>query len=137
MTLVLIEKELKGSPMEGSAEYYLEAGKKYDIDPLFLVAIGHHESHYAKAYSDEANNERHNYAGVMTFHNGVRYLREYGSWKEAIFDHARIIKTLYIDQGKKTIEDIWLVYAPPLEITNDSWGPSVARKYTELLNNFK
>ena len=134
--MVLIEKELKGSPMEGSANDFVEAGIKYNIDPLFLVSIGNHESNYAKAYSQQSNNERHNYAGVMTFDNGVRRLRRYTCWKEAIFDHARILREMYLDKGLDTIEKIWYVYAPPLEITNDSWGPSVAAKYKSLLNNF-
>jgi len=122
--------------MEGEAESFLEAGKKYEVDPLFLVAIGYHESKYGKAYSSEVNALRHNYAGVMTFNDGIRRLRKYTCWKDAIFDQARVIREMYLDKGKDTIEKIWYTYAPPLEVTNDSWGPSVARKYQELLNHF-
>lgn len=134
MTQVLIEKELKNSPMEGSALHFIEAGEKYNVDPLFLVSIGYHESKYAKAYS---NNSRHSYAGVMRFFNGQRDLKSYTSWKDAIYDHARIIREVYLNKGKTTIKDIWLSYAPPIEATNESWGPSVARKYNSLLSHFQ
>jgi len=134
MTEILITKELKGSPMEGTAQDFIEAGEKYNVDPLFLVSIGYHESKYAKAYT---NNDRHNYAGVMAFFNGQRDLRSYSSWKDAIYDHARIIREMYLDKGKTTIKQIWFSYAPPIEATNESWGPSVARKYNLLLSQFK
>lgn len=123
--------------MEGSAQYFIDAGTKYDVDPLFLLAIGYHESKYAKTYSVETNNERHNYAGIMTYDNGVRRLRRYKNWEEAVYDHARNIRQMYLDRGLDTIKKIWYVYAPPLEITNDSWGPSVANTYTKFLNKFQ
>lgn len=122
--------------MWGQASYFISAGEKYNVDPLFLLAIGYHESKYAKVYSQETNSERHNYAGIMTYDNGVRRLRRYKSWEEAIYDHARNIRQNYLDKGKTTIKEIWYTYAPPAEVTNDSWGPSVSRKYIEFLNKF-
>lgn len=43
-----IEGELKGSPAggQGLGEQFVAAGRKYDVDPLALLAIGKHETGY-------------------------------------------------------------------------------------------
>ncbi len=134
MSEIIIEKELKGTPLEGQAKNFIDAGVLYNIDPLFLVAIGYHESKYASAYPSEVNEVRHNYAGVMTYdqNTGKRRLKNYSSWEEAIYDHARILREIYLNKNKDTVRKIWMTYAPLGELTNDSWGNVVGSKYVQL-----
>lgn len=123
--------------MEGAAHAFIEAGIKYDIDPLIMIAIGKHESGLGKYYSDATNNQRHSYAGVMTWDKfGNRSLKAYPSWEDSVFDHARILREVYINRGKDTIKDVWLTYAPLSENMNSSWGAAVSRHYTAMKSHF-
>lgn len=133
---IVIEKELQETPLEGNAEHFMKAGEKYQIDPLFLLAIQYHESKYCKAYTKETNESRHNCAGIMAFNDGIRSIKKYSSYEEFIYDHARIIRTGYLDTGRTTVNQIWARYAPSNEAMNSSWGPQVAKKYSSLLSNF-
>lgn len=134
---MVIEKELKDTPLEGQAKAFLNAGEKYQVDPLFLLAIQYHESKYCSHYTKETNEQRHNCAGIMSWDSqGKRSIKEYGSYEEFIEDHARIIKTGYLDNGKETVSEIWARYAPSNEHMNSSWGPNVAKKYSSLLAYF-
>lgn len=131
----MLANELEGTPLEGQARHYIEAGTQYDVDPLFLVAISFHESRYCDAYAPATNAERHNCAGIMSFSNGNRSIKRYDSYQAFIFDHARIIREVYLDRGKETIKDVWLTYAPLNENPNSSWGGGVMKKYNELKAN--
>jgi beta-N-acetylglucosaminidase len=129
---VVLERELKGTPLDGQAEHFVAAGKKYGVDALFLASIQFHESRYCGSYSKDTNDKRHNCAGIMAWNNGERYIKEYDSYEAFIYDHARIIKAVYLDDGRETIHEIWERYAPSNENMNSSWGPAVAKKYLQL-----
>lgn len=119
--------------MAGEAHDFVEAGNQYQVDPLFLASIAFHESHYASAYSKETNDQRHNYAGVMSWDkNGVRSLKEYASWHDAIYDHARVIRESYLNKGLVTVGEIWNKYSPISDNPGSTWGPSVGAKYISL-----
>lgn len=134
---MVIEKELKGTPLEGEAKSFIDAGEEYQVDPLFLLAIQYHESKYCKSYTKETNDQRHNCAGIMSFSGGKRSIKQYGSYREFIFDHARIIRTVYLNDGRETVSQIWARYAPSNETMNSSWGPQVGKKYSSLLEKFE
>lgn len=131
-TEIIIARELLGSPMEGKSKVFIEAGRKYNVDPLFLLSIQFHESKLCSVYSEETNNRRHNCAGIMAFDNGKRYIKEYQSYDDFIMNHARIIRTVYFDNGKQTLMDIWSTYAPLSEKANVGWGYAVGKKYNSL-----
>lgn len=131
-TEIIIAEELSGSPLEGQEKSFIEAGKKYNVDPLFLLAIQYHESKYCSAYSNKTNEQRHNCAGIMAFSNGKRYIKEYSSYSDFINNHARVIRTVYFDNGKQTLMDIWSAYAPMSEKANGGWGYAVGKKYNEM-----
>lgn len=123
--------------MEGEAKSFVEAGEQYQVDPLFLLAIQSHESHYCGSYTKATNEQRHNCAGIMAWDSkGKRSLKTYDSYKSFIFDHARIIKEGYLNTGRETVNEIWARYAPSNEDMNSSWGPAVAKKYSSLLSQF-
>ena len=131
-TEIIIAEELSGSPLEGQEKSFMEAGQKYNVDPLFLLAIQFHESKYCSVYSDQTNSQRHNCAGIMAFDNGKRYIKEYNNYSDFINNHARIIRTVYFDNGKQTLMDIWSTYAPLSEKANGGWGYAVGKKYNEM-----
>lgn len=127
--------------MEGEAVNFIQAGIKYNIDPLFLVSIAHHESHYAKSYPKTINDSRHNFAGVMDWTDGKRHLKQYDSWHDSIYDLARVLREKYLNQNKITIRQVWYKYCPPglSENAGSLWGYQVVDKYSSLrtLSSFK
>lgn len=124
-----LENILAGK-LSGSATYFINAGKKYDIDPNLLSAIAIHETGNG---SSKAAHEKNNIAGMM----GRNGLRSYKSVEESIFDMARNLRQNYLNQGKTTISDIGAKYAP-VGATNDPtglnnhWTTGVSRQLNKL-----
>lgn len=103
-----------GGKLSGTAVHFINAGKKYNIDPNLLTAIAKHETGNG---TSRAANEKNNIAGMM----GKNGLRSYGSVEESIFDMARNLRQNYLDQGKDTIAKIGAKYAP-VGAANDPTG---------------
>ncbi|RNF38775.1 glucosaminidase domain-containing protein [Planococcus salinus] len=125
-----LENTLDGK-LSGSAVHFINAGKKYDIDPNLLSAIAIHETGNG---SSRAANEKNNVAGMM----GKNGLRSYGSVEESIFDMARNLRQNYLDQGKTTVAEIGAKYAPvgaandPTGL-NNHWTTGVSRQLNNLV----
>jgi len=113
MQFMKLENSLEGK-LSGTAAHFINAGKKYDIDPGLLSAIAIHETGNG---SSRAANEKNNVAGMM----GKNGLRSYQSVEDSIFDMARNLRQNYLNQGKDTIEKIGAKYAP-VGATNDPTG---------------
>ncbi|MGB3259860.1 glucosaminidase domain-containing protein [Paenisporosarcina sp.] len=127
--LIKLENTLEGK-LSGTATHFINAGKKYDIDPSLLSAIAIHETGNG---SSRAVHEKNNVAGMM----GKDGLRSYASVEDSIFDMARNLRKNYLNQGKDTIAEIGAKYAPvgaandPTGL-NNHWTKGVSRQF----NNF-
>lgn len=124
-----LENTLEGK-LSGTAVHFINAGKKYDIDPSLLSAIAIHETGNG---SSKAVNEKLNVAGMM----GKSGLRSYQSLEDSIFDMARNLRQNYLNQGKDTIAKIGAKYAPvgaandPIGL-NNHWTKGVSRHLNNL-----
>ncbi|WP_404335946.1 glucosaminidase domain-containing protein [Planococcus rifietoensis] len=124
-----LDGQLNGK-LSGSAVHFIEAGKKYDIDPNLLSAIAVHETGNG---SSRAANEKNNIAGMM----GKNGLRSYESVADSIYDMARNLRQNYLNQGKESIAQIGAKYAPvgaandPTGL-NNHWTQGVSKFYTQL-----
>ena len=124
-----LESTLAGK-LSGTATHFINAGKKYDIDPNLLSAIAIHETGNG---SSKAAHEKNNIAGMM----GRNGLRSYDSVEESIFDMARNLRQNYLNQGKTTIAEIGAKYAPvgaandPTGL-NNHWTTGVSRQLNKL-----
>lgn len=126
---IKLENTLEGK-LSGSAQHFINAGKKYDIDPGLLTAIAIHETGNG---SSRAVNEKNNVAGMM----GKNGLRSYASVEDSIYDMARNLRKNYLNQGKDTIAEIGAKYAPvgaandPTGL-NNHWTKGVSRQFNNL-----
>ena len=126
---IKLENTLDGK-LSGTATHFINAGKKYNLDPNLLSAIAMHETGNG---SSRAVNEKNNVAGMM----GRNGLRSYGSVEESIFDMARNLRENYVNQGKTTVAEIGAKYAP-VGATNDPtglnnhWTKGVSRQLNNL-----
>lgn len=124
-----LDGQLDGK-LSGTAVHFIEAGKKYDIDPNLLSAIAVHETGNG---SSRAANEKNNIAGMM----GKNGLRSYESVADSIYDMARNLRQNYLNQGKESIAQIGAKYAPvgaandPTGL-NNHWTQGVSKFYTQL-----
>lgn len=126
---IKLENGLEGK-LSGTASSFINAGKKYDINPNLLSAIAIHETGNG---TSKAVNEKMNVAGMM----GKNGLRKYASIEDSIFDMARNLRENYLNQGKDTIAKIGAKYAP-VGATNDPtglnnhWSKGVSRNFNNL-----
>ncbi|MGE6487481.1 glucosaminidase domain-containing protein [Paenisporosarcina sp. NPDC076898] len=127
--LLKLDNSLEGK-LSGTASHFINAGKKYDIDPSLLSAIAIHETGNG---SSRAINEKNNVAGMM----GKNGLRSYDSVEDSIFDMARNLRKNYLNQGIDTIAKIGAKYAP-IGVANDPtglnnhWTTGVSRQFNNL-----
>lgn len=119
-----------GGKLSGTSAHFINAGKKYDLDPNFLSAIAIHETGNG---SSRAVNEKNNVAGMM----GKNGLRSYDSLEESIFDMARNLRQNYLNKGITTIAAVGAKYAPvgagndPTGL-NNHWVTGVNRQLNKL-----
>lgn len=109
----VLNTQLKGT-LQNAASLFVEAGKKYQINPTFLAAVSMHETGNG---SSNASRFKNNVAGMM----GKNGLKSYDSIEESIFDMARNLRNNYLDEGKVTISQIGAKYAP-VGAANDPTG---------------
>lgn len=126
---IKLDSTLNGK-LSGTASHFINAGKKYDIDPNLLSAIAIHETGNG---SSKAVKEKLNVAGMM----GRNGLRSYGSLEDSIFDMARNLRQNYLNQGIDTVTKIGAKYAPvgaandPTGL-NNHWTRGVSRHLNNL-----
>jgi hypothetical protein len=128
-----INKELKLTPMSNHGAYFASC---YSVDPLLLLAINYHESHYCQDYPSFINDSRHNCGGIM---NGgqANGLKTYATYGEFINNHCQLLNR-YLNSGKDSIEEISGTYAPIASSSmNRSWTGAVRTKYLNLWHDFE
>jgi hypothetical protein len=126
-----VNSTLKGK-LTGLGEQFIEAGRKYNINPCLLASIAVHESGNGQS---RAANVKNNIAGMM----GQSGLKQYANVQESIFDMARNLRKNYLDEGIDTIAKIGAKYAPvgaandPTGLNND-WVKGVNSLFHSFLS---
>ncbi|WP_409273952.1 glucosaminidase domain-containing protein [Neobacillus sp. SCS-31] len=124
-----LNQRLRGV-LENTGEFFVEAGRKYEISPALLAAISIHETGNG---TSNAARFKYNVAGMM----GKDGLKTYLSIKDSIFDMARNLRQNYLDKGKLTISQIGAKYAPigsandPTNL-NNHWVNGVNKQFASL-----
>lgn len=112
----LINKSLSGK-LSGYGSVFVEAGKKYRVDPIFLAAVAMHETGNGNS---KAIRYKKNAMGI--YDGRARRTKEFKSIKDSIFEGARIIAGKnYYEKGRYTVAQIQKVYCP-VGASNDSGG---------------
>ncbi|EKN64722.1 putative conjugation protein [Neobacillus bataviensis LMG 21833] len=120
-----LNSNLKGK-LSNVGTAFIEAGRKYNINPKLLASIAMHETGNG---TSRAANEKNNIAGMM----GKNGLKHYDSVEESVFDMARNLRRNYLDKGLDTIAKIGAKYAP-VGATNDPTG--LNNHWVKGVNNF-
>ncbi len=132
VTLSQIAAILKGTPMEGTATAFMAAGKRFGIDPAFLIGIAGAEQSFRPF-----NNNAFGITGVGDA-GSERGFAAYSSMEVGIFAAAKLLSgRLYVGSGLTTVEQIWKRWAPG-EAANDpnhlnkNWASNVVATMNRL-----
>ncbi|MFJ7726546.1 glucosaminidase domain-containing protein [Neobacillus sp. NPDC097160] len=106
--------QVLGGKLKGMGEVFVNAGKRFNINPALLTAIAQHETGNGKS---RAANEKNNIAGMM----GINGLKSYSSIEDSIMDMARNLSKNYLGKGLSSIPGIGAKYAP-IGADNDPSG---------------
>lgn len=123
-----------GGVLAGKAEAFVEAGVKYGVDPVLLMAIAVFETGNGTSHSAR---RRNNIAGIMNPRNPSQHM-VYNTIEEGIDAQASLLKRGYIGKGLRTIAAIARKYSPP-GASNDPYGtnPEWPATVTKNYNKFK
>jgi hypothetical protein len=118
ITADFIEKVLveNGSPAAGTglSTALVELGKRNHIDPVWPLAIFHHESNYGRkgvASETHAIGNIKCSQGYTCDRTGT--FRSYRNWTQSAADWYLLMRSVYLPKGLTTIDTIIPVYAPP------------------------
>lgn len=103
-----LEQVLRGTPLAGTGKAFIDAGRRYRVDPRLMVSIASAESSLGQ------HAQGHNPFG---WGPGIQF----GSWNEAIHTVTRGLREGYLNQGLRTVEQIQKKWAP-LHVANDPSG---------------
>lgn len=98
-----IDKFLAGYPLAGSGQTFLDAGKQYNVDPYFLVAIATEES--GRGTSGLARSQN-NFFGRKSGGGWASYT----SKSAGITNEAQYISEIYLNVGLNNIDSIGRKY---------------------------
>jgi hypothetical protein len=123
--------ESKASPLAGHGAEFLESGVKHRVDPRFVVAVAGAESAFGLVTCAP-----HNAWGWGCPNNPFRFR----SWPEGFDTVMAGLRENYIDEGRTTVGEIHLKYAPPAAANdptglNYAWPDNVARFLVEQGGN--
>lgn len=110
---------------------FVEAGKKYGVDPFLTASIAMLETGRGKAPVLTRNK---NISGRWDNTKKTHYT--YSNVRDSIHDQARFLKAGYLDKGLNTIPEIGKKYAPPGAAndpnnTNKDWPANVTKLYAQ------
>lgn len=109
-----LELRLKGTPLEGHAQAFINAQNEYGVNAFFLMGITKTESGYGKHIP---HTKGHNLAGIRKRDGSYRKFKSH----EACIDYlARIIKRGYVNKNNCTIGGIQHRYSE-----SHAWADSV------------
>lgn len=125
MTAATLERRLKGTPLQGQGQAFVQSGRRHRIDPRLLAAIAGAESSFGEHQSGAKN--------PFGWGPGI----DFPSYQAAIETVAKGLRENYLNQGLKTIVQIGSKYAPagagndPTNL-NSHWTENVSKFYREL-----
>jgi hypothetical protein len=133
VTPKLIETYLKkhNSPMTDTYQDLILAARKYEIDPVFMIAIAQCESNLGKKMPHKTEDiyECHNPFG-WGIHKGGTLC--FDTWEEGYQKVAEGLRRKYYNQGYETTEDIMKKYTPPALENGGSWAICVNKFMKQL-----
>ena len=99
---VFIKASNPNSRFNGHGSGFINAGKKWDIDPVILLAFGALESAWGNSQQAQASN---NFFGIGAFDSNPDNGLNYGSASidDGIMLGAKFMRTQYFDAGQKTL----------------------------------
>jgi hypothetical protein len=107
----------------GYGHVFVQAGRRYSIDPLLLAAISAHES---GAWKSRAARNKNNWMGLMT----RRGAKSFGTPEESIFYAAELLNRKPF-KGRNTLGEIARVYCAK---SPARWKASVIQWEDELMD---
>lgn len=138
VTGATLDQKLKGN-LEGLGSEFVEAGKKNQIDPSFLVALAAQETGWGnseissppinnvggitcmpKQYKQVFGPDYPNPGCAQIVAGGTKW-QKFNSIEDSIHFKAAYLKNNYVDEGKDTIAEIKTKYAPN-NANNDKQG---------------
>lgn len=124
---ILLADFFKGykSPLEGSAQAFVDVADKYGLDFRLLPSIAMQESNGGKIMPNNSYNP---------FGYGIygKTVMRFSSFEEAIDRVGRGLKKDYIDQGLTTPETIMAKYTPPSLEKGGAWAKGVSSFISEI-----
>lgn len=127
-----LNKFLKGQ-LAGKGQAFIDAGRKYGIDPAFLVGISMVEARDGKCGSSN------NVMGIMDSKTGLMTIKNFGNVEECIEYAANNLKRNYIDKGLTTIAQIQKKHTPEVCANdpkgyNKGWKEKVTQGTSNIIN---
>jgi hypothetical protein len=113
------------SPMLESSSNLVEIARKYEIDPLLLVAIAQCESNLGKKMPPDC----HNPFGWGIHSKGTLC---FTTWEEGYEAISKGLRSNYFDKGRSKPEDIMEMYTPASLEKGGSWAKCVSKFMGQL-----
>lgn len=111
------------SPLNGLGSVFLDAGKKFNINPAYVINIARKESSFGLYVPPGSYNPYGRTATESQPHvdfNGRLWYRS-DSWAASATDESDYLKVVYADLGLITVEQITYKYAPPGENNTEQY----------------
>lgn len=110
--------EKHDSPMAPYADDLVMAARKYNLDPLLLVAIAQCESNLGKKMPDGCNNP----FGWGIHSQGTLC---FDTWQQGFQTVAKGLRDKYLNNGMDSPEELMVRYTPPALDKDGSWAKCV------------
>jgi hypothetical protein len=126
--------------MRGLGEKFVSGAVRAGVNPFWVVAIAQHESSFGTA--GIALNGSQNAFGrrAAASQPQVDGWFKYESWEISLDgggtkdDHPTYLKKVYIDDGKLTIRDAMMKYAPPVENNTESYINTIKEQIQKMVD---
>jgi N-acetylmuramoyl-L-alanine amidase len=130
-----IQKLKPNSPLAGKANVFIEAGKKWGINPMFMVNIGRMETQFATDGGSGIKKGTFNPFGIGCRKgptdggagegNCIGRFQVFNSFESSLFGLGQVLREVYLDKGLRTAETVFPKYAPPFENDTDEYVKQV------------
>lgn len=122
------------SPLIGKGSTFVQAGKRYGVNPMLTVNIGRMETVLGKVGSGlPCSNNPFGIKARRGRPTCGRYA-QYPTFEEAIMDQALLIRGYIDNRGAKTIYDVMSIYCPPVFVPGD--GTCNTNQYVINMKNW-
>ena len=130
-----IKKKTPSSILIGHGQDFVAAGKAYNVNPAFLLAIARKESALGTVGTLITENTYNFFSLTTTTQPYIvinnHKFKVFGSLVEAINEEAAYLRRKYLSAGVDTIVKIAAIYAPPKD-GNFRWPEEVTSFFTDF-----